>query len=248
MKNKILTIVLTGGLLFASLGWVSSHNETTNLSETVKEQKLDVDKKSTEIANLDSIIVKKDEKIQANELVIGQLEKQSLNKDKQLKNKDIEIKRKDTYKKKLESELSTVKTKLEIEKNKKKVVQNSSDKISNKDVTEKAIASRGKTSNRKTISAVATSYIAMCNTGCTGVTATGLNVKSTGSDRIIAVDPRVIPLHSKVKVTLQNGRSFYARAEDTGGDIKGGRIDILKATYGEAVAFGRQTVTVTILE
>lgn len=96
----------------------------------------------------------------------------------------------------------------------------------------------------------ATFYTAFCPTGCTGVTATGVDVSNTiyhKGKRIIAVDPSVIPLGSHVRVTLKDGTSFEATAQDTGGDIRGNRIDILVASRDEAYRLGRQTVNVEIL-
>src|SRR5690625_4164256 len=97
----------------------------------------------------------------------------------------------------------------------------------------------------------ATFYTAMCDTGCTGTTATGLNVKDTiytdEGNRIIAVDPSVIPLGSTVKVSLEDGTTFTASAEDTGGDIKGQRIDILVESKEEAERMGRQNVKIELI-
>ncbi len=64
---------------------------------------------------------------------------------------------------------------------------------------------------------------------------------------VIAVDPRVIPLGSKVFIQYENGRGEYARAEDTGGAIKGNRIDIAMRTVAEAKKFGMQDVTVFVV-
>src|SRR5690625_4123895 len=97
----------------------------------------------------------------------------------------------------------------------------------------------------------ATFYTAFCPTGCTGITATGIDVRNTiyhEGKRIIAVDPSVIPLGSHVKVTLEDGTSFEATAQDVGGAIKGNRIDILVASRDEAYRLGRQTVKVEILK
>lgn len=97
----------------------------------------------------------------------------------------------------------------------------------------------------------ATFYTAFCPTGCTGVTATGVDVSNTiyyEGKRIIAVDPNVIPLGSHVRVTLEDGTSFDAAAQDTGGDIKGNRIDVLVASRDEAYRLGRQSVKVEILK
>ena len=97
----------------------------------------------------------------------------------------------------------------------------------------------------------ATFYTAFCPTGCTGITATGIDVRNTiyyEGKRIIAVDPNVIPLGSTVKVTLANGDSFEAVAGDTGGAIKGRRIDVLVATRDEAYRLGRMSAKVEIIE
>ena len=97
----------------------------------------------------------------------------------------------------------------------------------------------------------ATFYTAMCDTGCTGTTATGLNVKDTiytdEGNRIIAVDPSVIPLGSKVKIIFEDGTTFTASAEDTGGDIKGQRIDVLVESKEDAERLGRQTAAVEVI-
>jgi len=65
-------------------------------------------------------------------------------------------------------------------------------------------------------------------------------------ERIIAVDPNVVPLYSIVKVEYE-GVSFLAYALDTGGDIIKNRIDILMSTKSEAREFGRRNVTITII-
>lgn len=65
---------------------------------------------------------------------------------------------------------------------------------------------------------------------------------------IIAVDPRVIPLGSRVMIKYPDGRKEYAVAEDTGGAIKGPRIDVAKWTVGEAKQFGIKAVKVYVLE
>ncbi len=65
---------------------------------------------------------------------------------------------------------------------------------------------------------------------------------------VIAVDPNVIPLGSTVKIELPNGETMHAVAEDTGGAIKGNRIDIAKWSVPEAEQFGMKDVKVTILQ
>lgn len=93
----------------------------------------------------------------------------------------------------------------------------------------------------------ATAYIALCDTGCTGVTKTGIDVRQDityEGRRVIAVDPSVIPLGSAVEIQLPDGQLLEATAQDTGGDIKNSRIDILVGSLEEAKLFGRQKVLV----
>lgn len=65
---------------------------------------------------------------------------------------------------------------------------------------------------------------------------------------IVAVDPKVVPLGSKVYVTAADGSWTYgvASAEDTGGAIKGNKIDLCYPN--NASAFGRRSCVVYILE
>ncbi|MBP2630908.1 MAG: yocH 3 [Firmicutes bacterium] len=65
---------------------------------------------------------------------------------------------------------------------------------------------------------------------------------------VIAVDPNVIPLGSKVYIEFENGRGMYAIAEDTGGAIKGNRIDIVMSDRQIAKDFGIQDVKVYVLD
>lgn len=64
---------------------------------------------------------------------------------------------------------------------------------------------------------------------------------------IIAVDPKVIPLGSRVYIEFPDGHGFYAVAEDTGGAIKGNRIDVAVWSVKEAYNFGMQKVKVYVV-
>jgi len=94
----------------------------------------------------------------------------------------------------------------------------------------------------KTFKVEATAYTPNCN-GCSGYTATGINVKGKNHQSIIAVDPKVIPLGSRVWVEGYG----EAIAADTGGAIKGNRIDVLYKSKNQALQWGRRTVTVKVL-
>ena len=78
----------------------------------------------------------------------------------------------------------------------------------------------------------------ICNNGNPTTTATGT---TPTPGRTIAVDPKVIPLGSEVVI---NGHTYIA--EDTGGEIKGKKIDILLSSHEEALKFGRQQVEVFV--
>ena len=97
----------------------------------------------------------------------------------------------------------------------------------------------------------ATAYTAFCSEGCTGITKTGVDVSHSiyyEGARVIAVDPSVIALGSTVEVRLADGSSFRAKAIDTGGAIKGARLDLLVASESDAVQFGRQSVELRVIK
>ncbi len=61
---------------------------------------------------------------------------------------------------------------------------------------------------------------------------------------VIAVDPHFIPLGTRVYVPGYG----YAIAADTGGAIKGNRIDLCFNTVAEALQWGRRKVTIIVLD
>jgi len=69
---------------------------------------------------------------------------------------------------------------------------------------------------------------------------------------IVAVDPRVIPLGTKLYIESPDGGKSWSYGEciagDTGGAIKGNRIDLCYYTQGECVQFGRRSATVYVLD
>ncbi len=95
----------------------------------------------------------------------------------------------------------------------------------------------------ETITVTATAYTAKC-VGCTGITATGVDLNNNPNAKVIAVDPNVIPLGSKVHVEGYGD----AIAADTGGAIKGNKIDIHVPSKDEAYEWGVQKVEVTIVD
>jgi len=87
---------------------------------------------------------------------------------------------------------------------------------------------------------VATTAYSPRQAGLDFTTATGARAEYG----VIAVDPRVIPLGTKVFVPGYG----YAVARDTGGAIKGKRVDLCFDSVAEAMSWGRRTVTIVVLD
>lgn len=106
------------------------------------------------------------------------------------------------------------------------------------------VASRGETNeySGKEMYVSSTAYTAGCN-GCSGVTATGLDLKANPGAKVIAVDPSVIPLGTKVYVEGYG----YAVASDTGSAIKGNKIDVFFSSKSDAYRWGRKQVKIRVL-
>ncbi len=95
--------------------------------------------------------------------------------------------------------------------------------------------------NKKSFTVTSTAYTANCK-GCSGKTTTGIDLKKNPDAKVIAVDPKVIPLGSLVFVEGYG----YAIAGDTGGAIKGNKIDVFFSSKSKALNWGFRTVKVTI--
>lgn len=84
----------------------------------------------------------------------------------------------------------------------------------------------------------------------TGVTATGIDLRPARVYYLVAVDPTVIPLHTRLLITPNPfGGPVIFRAEDTGGAIKGNRIDFYDwRGRASQLRWGRRWVEVTRLD
>jgi 3D (Asp-Asp-Asp) domain-containing protein len=78
-------------------------------------------------------------------------------------------------------------------------------------------------------------FLATCYTGG-GTTASG----APTSSQVVAVDPSVIPLGTRLIISGIGERV----AADTGGAIRGNRIDIWEPSYSQCTQFGAQAVQV----
>jgi len=89
----------------------------------------------------------------------------------------------------------------------------------------------------------ATAY--SCEGNPNAITATGTKAR-VGE---VAVDPKFIPLGTKMFIVLSDGSLIYGYcvAEDTGGAVKGNIVDLFFDTLAECYAFGRRNCTVYVL-
>ena len=140
------------------------------------------------------------------------------------------------------------------------VAQNTTEKKSNATVSKPAavqatVASRSGEQKRgkRVITMKATAYdLSFESSGVRpgqpgyGVTASGMKARYG----VVAVDPKVIPLGTKLYIESVDGKFVYgdAVAGDTGGAIKGNRIDLFMNTRQECMNFGVRQVNVYILD
>jgi uncharacterized protein YabE (DUF348 family) len=103
---------------------------------------------------------------------------------------------------------------------------------------ETVATSRGSLRFRQTVAMEATAYLPSDGEGH-GITYSGIPARHG----VVAVDPRVIPLGARLFIPGYG----LAIAADTGGDIKGNRIDLCMEDSQEAWRFGRRMVKVYIL-
>ena len=98
--------------------------------------------------------------------------------------------------------------------------------------------SRGTIRFKKLLVMEASAYTAF-DDGQSGITATGIPARRG----VVAVDPRIIPLGTRLYIMGYGP----ALAADTGGYIRGAKIDLCVESYNEAIQFGRRNVEVYIL-
>jgi len=136
---------------------------------------------------------------------------------------------------------------------KEEIVSNPLSNIIEKGTKDIIVTSRGNTSYRKAMTMTATAYdlsFESCgkNPGDKhyGLTASGTKARPG----VVAVDPKVIPLGTKLYIESLDGTKDYgfAIAEDTGGAIKGNKIDLFFESSTDVYKFGRRRVKVYIIK
>lgn len=142
-----------------------------------------------------------------------------------------------------------------IENNNENVIKNKEEK--NEQVEEKNLILEPPTEYKKVIEAKATAYC-LCKKCCGksethpeyGVTASGIKIIPGTNMKVIAVDPNIIPLGTKVYVEGLNGAADYgyAVAADTGSAINNLKIDLYMETHEKAYQWGRKSVKIYVIE
>lgn len=163
-------------------------------------------------------------------IVVVGAHRDGIQKDIMIEDQKHEIELMQNYKEDLEYQLKS--DDYEMEKLEKENEQLEKEK-EQLNVKYKKAVSRG---SSRTINVQATAYTHTGNPTATGV------MPQVG--KTIAVDPRVIPLGSKVHI---EGMGTFI-AEDTGGLIKGHIIDIFMNTEQECIKWGRQNIEIKIIK
>lgn len=149
----------------------------------------------------------------------------------------------------LESEIESVYEKLSEKENSILEFEEKLKKVENEN--EKLKKELEKYDSLRKLNMVATAYTSECD-GCTGITATGYDVRNTvykDGYRVVATDESIIPMDSLLYIESVNNsfEPFVAISSDVGGAIKGNRIDILVENESKAYDFGVRDIKVTVL-
>lgn len=248
----LVVVMLISIILIGGMGYHNNHTQLVEATENVNrlEQKVeDKDKKVIKLSNRYEDLGEKVDELTAENKELKKEKEAVSEKNEELSNK-VES---------LESKIASAKESVAVKKQVKK--QNSKTETKVADVAEaKEVAKASKAKeqkvetkavSKKTLQLEATMYTAFCDTGCIGITATGVDVSNTiyyKGYRVVAVDPNVIPLNTVMEIEYANGVREKVIAVDTGGAIKGHKIDILVGSKQEALNFGRQGVTVRVLD
>lgn len=236
---SFLEVILNAKTFTDFISRVSSVSTITNADRELIEQQT-VDKEKVE-RHQQAIL----EKINKQQQLVDKLEKTKATikeKSAVLKKSEKEMKQKEKQLKKEKAKLSSEDSELsKLEQSYRKEMNSRDEQVTTKASNNKSKQERFQVG--ETYRMASTAYTPFCK-GCSGYTATGINVKGKQHQRIIAVDPSVIPLGTRVWVEGYG----EAIAADTGSSIVGNKIDVLFKSKSQALQWGRRTVTVKVLE
>jgi 3D (Asp-Asp-Asp) domain-containing protein/outer membrane murein-binding lipoprotein Lpp len=203
-----------------------------------------LNKQNTKIEEMNTKIESFEKKVEEQESLINQQKEQIQSiTDENIHLKDTLEKRQGEHQEVIQQKDQEIQ-KLEKDLTAKREAEAREVRLQEAKVASYSMPSRGQSSEAKEIYFETTGYTAFCDTGCTGITATGINLAKNRNAKVVAVDPNVVPLGTKVWVEGYG----YAIAGDTGGAIDGYKLDLHFATKGQAREWGRKTVRVKIFE
>ncbi|HDR7602433.1 TPA: SH3 domain-containing protein [Bacillus mycoides] len=228
--------------------------EIEKVKEEAKAQEIAKAKEEAKVREMEKAktqeIAKAKEEAKAQEIAKAKEEAQEIEKVKEeAKAQEIAKAKEEAKVREMEKAKEEAKAKSqEIAKAKEEAQAREIEKAKAKEATKTQEVSKNNTqSAKRELTVVATAYTAdPSENGTYGgrvLTAMGHDLTENPNMRIIAVDPKVIPLGSKVWVEGYG----EAIAGDTGSAIKGNRIDVLMGSKSKAMNWGRQTVKVKIL-
>lgn len=234
---SILIVIFVVAVFFIS-------NKYIDIINTQNAIHSDYEKLDTKMDSISERLDKVTETLEKEEVAKKEKEKKDIEKE-EITKKEIEAKDKET-KDELDKKIDQLEKKVRESSqnpNRSSVSRRQPDKNSDtKNVGAKNVGTKSLgTKSLGTFSSTAYCGCTICcGPNAKGITATGTRVKA---GRTIAVDPKVIPLGSKV---LVNGKQYIA--EDTGSAIKGNIVDVYFDDHNTALAWGRKNVDVQIIK
>ena len=219
--KKLYTLMGVVGVVLSLLGYRtwSLQTELHNMQKQKQQLTQKLNKTQHELDQTKSKLADAETKLANVQQQISALQQGNQKLREEIELKDVEIKRLQDKVAKLDKQLTSIKKR------------------------EYPQISRGETQAKKEFYVEATAYTAYCK-GCSGLTRwRELDLRKNPHLKVIAVDPKLIPLGSKVYVEGYG----YAIAADTGGGIKGYEIDIFMPNVSDALEWGRKRVRVRVL-
>lgn len=219
--KKLYILMGVAGVVLSLLGcrtWLLQ-TELYNMQKQKQQLTQKLNKTQHELDQTKSKLTDAETKLANVQQQVNALQQGNQELHRQMELKDVEIKRLQDQVAKLDKQLTSIKKR------------------------EYPQISRGEAKVKKEFYVEATAYTAYCK-GCLGITKwKEINLRKNPHLKIIAVDPKLIPLGSKVYVEGYG----YAIAADTGGGIKDYEIDIFMPNVSDALEWGRKRVRVKIL-
>lgn len=223
----------------------------------VGQLKEDMKKAEEDIGNLKQAEIDYSAQNKALSEELEELESNHLQELEKIENLEEDIQNKESEIDKLNKDLQAKREREEEEARLAKVNNDksavlSSNKASSSEQKKVTTSSSSSSANSTSLGTFDVTYYSAYDGAQIGITRGGTNmangnIYTSDGYRIIAVDPNTIPFGSIVRVTTSHGESFMAKADDTGGAIKGSKIDIAVSTPEEAFRLGRGTATVEIV-